>query len=80
MKWRLDHGQIEVVDEVMVPFLRTKTPAERIAMVGAAYRTARILVTGGLRSSHSEWSEDRIQAEVVRRMTRLAGIEGKNPS
>jgi hypothetical protein len=72
MKWRLDHGQIEVVDDIMVPFLRVKTPAERIAMVGASYRTARMLIAGGLRGAHPDWSEERIAKEVVRRMTRGA--------
>ena len=44
MKWRLDGGQIEVLDEALADVLRRKTPAEKIQMIAAAHRTARQLV------------------------------------
>jgi hypothetical protein len=34
MRWRLDDGQIEVIDEAQAKVLRAKTPAQRVAMVG----------------------------------------------
>ena len=52
MNWRLDRGQIEVIDDVMVDVLREKTPAERIEMVFAANRTARRLMAAGIRLRH----------------------------
>jgi hypothetical protein len=70
MKWRLDPGQIEVVDEAVAAILRMKTPAERVAMAADANRTARYLMAGGIRLRHPEWSDEQIAAEVVRRMTR----------
>jgi hypothetical protein len=73
MKWRLDRGQIECVDEAMAAILRTKTPAQRLAMAFAANRTARMLIAAGMRSRNPDWPEDRIKAEVARRMTRGAG-------
>ena len=44
MKWRLDAGQIEVVDDAVAEILRKKTPAERIAMTASLWRTGRLLV------------------------------------
>ncbi len=64
---------IEVVDEQMAAILREKTPAEKVAMIAAAHRTARMLARAGARHLHPDWSEEQIQKEVLRRMTRAAG-------
>ena len=69
MKWRLDDGQIEVVDEAMAEVLRQKTPGERMVMVGSAWRFARMWTEGAVRSQHAEWEEDRVAAEVRRRLS-----------
>jgi len=68
MKWRLDPGQIEVVDDAVAEVLRRKTPAERIAMIFDANDTMRLIIAGGLQTQHPEWSDDEIAAEVARRM------------
>ena len=73
MQWRLDDGQIEVVDDRMAEVLRRKTPAERVAMVSAAHRTARLLIEGRLRTRHPDWNDARVSDEVARRMLRGAG-------
>lgn len=73
MQWRLDDGQIEVVDDRMAEVLRRKTPAERIAMVSDAHRTARLLIAGHLRTRHPGWDDARVLDEVARRMLRGAG-------
>jgi hypothetical protein len=73
MKWRLDDGQIEVVDDAVAEVLRRKTPAERVAMISACNRTMRIVVEGALRHQHPDWDAGRISAEVPRRMTRGTG-------
>jgi hypothetical protein len=67
-RWRLDPGQIEVVDDAVAQVLRSKTPAERIAMALAANRTARLLIAGALRTRHPDWSKQQIASEVARRM------------
>ena len=68
-RWRLDPGQIEVVDEAVAEILRKKTPAERLAIGFAANRTARRIMAGGLRSQYPEWDDARIQKEIARRMS-----------
>lgn len=73
MKWRLDPGQIEVVDDVMATVLRDKTLTERVEMVLAANRTMRLLIEGAIRTEHRDWPAARIAAEVSRRMSRGAG-------
>ncbi|MBP86194.1 MAG: hypothetical protein CMJ64_05680 [Planctomycetaceae bacterium] len=73
MKWRLDAGQIEVLDDAMVEVLRKKTPAERVEMISAAHRTARGLVEGGVRDQYPSWDDEQVEAEVRRRL--LGGTE-----
>ena len=72
MRWRLDRGQIEVLDEALADVLRHKTPAEKIEMIAAAQRTARHLLAAGLRQRHPEWDDQQVEAEVARRLTRGA--------
>jgi hypothetical protein len=71
--WRLDPGQIEVIDDALAEVLRRKTPAERIAMIFAANRTMRLLIEGSLRTRHPDWDDARLLAEVARRMNRGSG-------
>ncbi len=73
MSWRLDPGQIEVLDDSMVEVLRSKTPAERVEMICAAQRTARQLIAGGVRHQHPDWGDEQVEAEVRRRL--LGGTE-----
>jgi len=68
MKWRLDDGQIEVVDDAMAEVLRRKTMAQRIMMVSDMHRTARLLLEAQIRRNHSDWDDDRIMAQVARRI------------
>ena len=67
MQRRLDRGQIEVVDPRVADVLRAKTPAERIAMIGEARRTALLLATAGVRYQHPAWDDTQVEAEVLRR-------------
>ena len=69
MKWRLDDGQIEVVDDAMAEVLRRKTPAERVAMVSALNEFLRIMLESVLRGEHPDWEDGRITNEVARRMS-----------
>jgi hypothetical protein len=71
-RWRLDPGQIEVVDDAVAEILRRKTTAERVAMISAAHRTMRLVIEGSLRTRHPDWDQTRIMQEVARRMTRGA--------
>ena len=73
MKWRLDHGQIEVMDKAMVEVFSKKTTAEKAAMIFAAHRTARLLVAAGVRDMYPEFSEKEVQVEVSRRLLNGTG-------
>lgn len=65
----IDPRNIEVVEPELAAILRTKTPAERIEMVFAANRTARLLAAAGIRNQHPDWSDAEIEREVVRRVS-----------
>jgi hypothetical protein len=67
-KWRLDPGQIEIVDEAVAAILRQKTPAERIALTSDAHRTARALLAAQVRRLHPTWNDEQVQHEVARRL------------
>lgn len=66
----LSDGQprIETIDPALAEVLRQRSPAERLAMIAAANRTARILAAAGVRFVHPDWDEPRVQAEVIRRV------------
>lgn len=68
MKWRLDHGQIEVVDDAIAEVLRGKSHAERIRMISDAHDTARQIVAGGVRHQHPTWNDTQVESEVRRRL------------
>lgn len=65
--FRLDDGQIEVVDPFVAKCLRERTFAERLEMVFDANRTMRALIAGRVKSDHPDWTGEQIQAEVARR-------------
>ena len=73
IKWRFDLGQIEVVDDAVAAILRTKTPAERVALAIAAGDTARAMLTAQIRARHADWTDEQIQREVARRWARESG-------
>jgi hypothetical protein len=68
MSRTVDPRNIEVVDDELARVLREKSPAERIAMIAAANRTARLLAAAGVRCQHPDWQDSKIQAEVIRRV------------
>ena len=67
--FRLDRGQIEVVDDRMAEVLRDKTPAERIRIGFSLWTSARNMLTTHLKSTHPEWKEDRLNREVSGRLS-----------
>ena len=61
--------RFDVIDDDLAALLRAKSPAEKVAMVDAANRTARLLAAAGVRHLHPDWTEVQVCAEVVRRET-----------
>ena len=66
---RLDHGQIEVVDNMMAEVLRHKTPAERIRIGCTLWVSVRGMLITHLRMTHPEWDSEKIEHEVARRLS-----------
>ena len=68
MSRELNPNSIEVIDHQLADVLRRKTPAERVQMIGAANRTARLLAAAGTRFVHPDWNAAQIHVEVMRRV------------
>lgn len=77
MKRSIDASRIELLDPQIVEILKTKTPAEKLAMIFAANRTMRLRIEGHLRTYHPDWTDAQIQQEIARRM--LSGTTGAGP-
>lgn len=65
---RLDEGQIEVMDDSMSAVLAAKSPAERLEIACGLRRSAGRLIAAALRMRRPDWSEQEIDAEVIRRL------------
>lgn len=74
MKRSIDIGRMETLDPAIVEILKSKTPAERLAMIFAANRTMRLRLEGHLRTRHPDWDDEQIRAEIAKRM--LGGTAG----
>jgi hypothetical protein len=61
--------RFEIVDDQMAVVLRAKSPAEKVEMISAASRTARLLMAAGIRYRHPTWSGEEVQAAVTRRLS-----------
>jgi hypothetical protein len=59
---------VEVVDEIMVPILRSKTEAERFEMAAQMWRFARDTYVALARAQHPDWTPEQLQREAARRL------------
>ena len=69
VKFRLDDGQIEVVDDKVAEILRKKTPAERLRIAFGMWHSVRILLLSNIKSLHPEWDERMMQKEAAKRLS-----------
>jgi hypothetical protein len=67
--YRLDAGQIEVVEDRMAEVFRAKTPAERLAIGFGLRRSAERLLRAQLTSAHPDWDAQRVAREVAGRLS-----------
>jgi len=67
--YRLDTGQIEVVEDRMAEVFRAKTPAQRLAIGFGLRRSAEKLLRAHLTSAHPNWDAQRIAREVAGRLS-----------
>ena len=65
---RPHEARIEAVDDAVASALRKKTPAERILMMGEAWRSAMTWLVGVIGTMHPDWDRGRIMSEVLRRL------------
>jgi hypothetical protein len=61
--------KIEILDDQMAELLRSKTEAERFAMIDKFWRFARQLVQAMIVHEHPDWTEEQVRREVARRMS-----------
>ena len=67
--FRLDAGQIEVVEDRMAEVFRIKTPAQRLAIGFALRRSAERLLRAHLTCAHPDWDSQRVAREVAGRLS-----------
>lgn len=67
--FRLDKGQIEVVDDEMAEVLRHKTPAERIRIGFDLWISAHNMLMAHMKKTHPEWDDNKLSREVARRLS-----------
>jgi hypothetical protein len=60
---------IETPDDRVVEILRSKTPAERLAIGLAMWSSARRMLLSVVSQEHPDWGEDRVAREVARRLS-----------
>ncbi len=60
---------LEIIDDQVAEILRTRTVAERFAMIDQFWRLASQLIRARIAHEHPDWSEHRIQRELARRMS-----------
>ena len=66
---RAGKAHVELPDDEMVTLFRAKTGAERLRMAFGMWRTAKLIVTAGVRDQHPEWTDAEVEREVARRMS-----------
>lgn len=65
----MDSSRIEVIDDVMCDVLRKKSSLERLEIAFGLWRSAKTQLFNYLQSQHPEWDEEKIQQEIVKRMS-----------
>ena len=66
----VDPRRIERLDPAVIAMLRTKTPAERLAMGFASHDLVRLRLAGHFRTLHPEWTDEDVQDAIARRFLR----------
>lgn len=61
-------AQSDLIDAEMARVLRQKTPAERLEIGFGLWRHAQRLLRAHLRSVEPDWSDDKLDIEVARRL------------
>ncbi len=68
MRWRLDDGQIEVVDDAVAEVLRRLSPRTKLEAISDYRDTIALMIRALLRTEHPEWEPEQLSREVARRL------------
>ncbi len=60
---------VEMMDPMMVEIMRSKTPAQRLAIAFRMWETARVIIGGSVRQQHPDWPEDLVNQEIAKRIS-----------
>ena len=60
---------VEMMDPMMVEVMKSKTPAERLAISFRMWNSARVMIRCAIRQDHPEWDDTRVTQELARRMS-----------
>ena len=63
------HLVFESPDDTMAAIYKNKTPGERLRVAFGLWTSTRIMLEGVLRAQHPDWDDQRVRAEVARRMS-----------
>jgi hypothetical protein len=63
---------VEVIDDRVAAIFRAMTPEERWERGREFFRSMKTFVLAAIRSQHPDWTEEQVQAEWKRRVTRDA--------
>lgn len=61
--------RIEYPDDAMVAIYKKKSPVERIKIASGMWESAWQQISAVLHSQHPGWSKDKINKEVIRRLS-----------
>ena len=73
MSPELEEYRVERMDEATLEMLKSKTPAERLAIAFDCNRTMRLRLEGHIRTYHPDWDGAQVAAKIARRMSCGAG-------
>jgi hypothetical protein len=59
----------DIIDDKMAEVLRSKSPAERLAIAFGMWRSARRMIFANLQREHADWSQEQLMAETAKRMS-----------
>ncbi len=65
----MELSRIEVIDDDMCDILKKKTSLERLKIAFGLWRSAKTQLFNNLQSLHPDWDEEKIQQEIVRRIS-----------
>jgi len=61
---------VEIIEPMMADIFRQMTPARKLAQAFGMWDCAILIMTGGIRHDHPNWSPAEIHREILRRMGR----------